>query len=254
MKKLPLFMLRRILPAFFFTFVLIILHPGSSFAKSATEAATDSAENVASVGKPINLSYEPGFQAYAFKSVNYELGLISQTDLTYRGHPTLSACTAASIGMISEFWMDGDFTEGQLFAQSIIDINTDQGNFDEFSGLLITDTVDELDDRNLALFVIKNSNKETLMNSLETIGPVAVLVKSGWKRNGANHMAILSGYDPEADVVTIYDPNLDKPLRLYWATFDSIWKINFTGRKENPLMRTFFIIVSRDPAKLAARQ
>ena len=70
MKKLPLFMLRRILPAFFFTFVLIILHPGSSFAKSATEAATDSAENVASVGKPINLSYEPGFQAYAFKSVN----------------------------------------------------------------------------------------------------------------------------------------------------------------------------------------
>lgn len=254
MKKLPLFILRRTLPAIFFTFVLIILHPGSSFAESTTETEADSSENVASVGKPINLSYEPGFQAYAYNNVNYELGLISQTDLTYRGYPTLSACTAASIGMISEFWMDGDFTEGQLFAQSIIDINTEQGNFDEFSGLLITDTVDELDDRNLALFVIKNSNKETLMNSLETIGPVAVLVKSGWKRNGANHMAILSGYDPESDVVTIYDPNLDKPLRLYWGTFDSIWKINFTGRKENPLMRTFFVIVSRDPAKLAAHQ
>lgn len=192
-------------------------------------------------------------EPYRFKDINYELTLINQKALTYRGFPTVSACTAASIGMITEYWTSGDAESSRIFAQHIVDINTEQGTFSPFDGLAITDTVDELTKENYNLFIVRNSNKETLLNSLETIGPVAVLVKSGWKRGGANHMVILSGYEVETDVVTVYDPNLDKPIRLFWGTFDRVWKINYTGRKDNPLTRTFFIILPKYSGRIAAR-
>lgn len=184
-------------------------------------------------------------EKYQYKDIDYPLTLISQNTLNYRGGPVVSACTAASLGMITEYWMNGDSSSAQLFAQIIIDSNDDQGLFSPFDGLLITDTVDELRSINYDLFVIKNSSKEALLNSLETIGPVAVLVKSGWKRNGANHMVIVSGYEKDNDVVKIFDPNLNQPIRLFWSSFDRIWKINFTGKDYNPLRRTFFIIVPK---------
>lgn len=184
-------------------------------------------------------------EKYQYKDIDYPLTLINQQTLNYRGGPVVSACTAASLGMISEYWMNGDYSTAQVFAQLIIDSNDDQGLFSPFDGLLITDTVDELKTINYDLFVIKNSSKEALLNSLETIGPVAVLVKSGWIRNGANHMVIVSGYEKDNDVVKVFDPNLNQPIRLFWSSFDRIWKINFTGKESDPLRRTFFIIVPK---------
>lgn len=192
-------------------------------------------------------------EPYRFKDIHYDLTLINQKALTYRGFPTVSACTAASIGMITEYWTSGDAESSRIFAQHIVDANTEQGTFSPFDGLAITDTIDELTKENYNLFIVRNSNKETLLNSLETIGPVAVLVKSGWKRGGANHMVILSGYEAETDVVIVHDPNLDKPIRLFWATFDKVWRINYTGRNDKPLTRTFFIIIPKYTGRIAAK-
>lgn len=226
---------------FIFLFGFLFANRPNAAAQSVT-AATPSLASIQ------NTFTEP----YRFKDISYELTLINQKALTYRGFPTVSACTAASIGMITDYWTNGDAEASRIFAQHIVDANTEQGTFSPFNGLAITDTIDELTKENYNLFIVRNSNKETLLNSLETIGPVAVLVKSGWKRGGANHMVIVSGYEVETDVITVYDPNLDKPIRLFWGTFDRVWKINYTGRKDNPLTRTFFIILPKYSGRIAA--
>lgn len=186
--------------------------------------------------------------AYTYKDIHYNLTLINQAALNYKGYPVFAACTAASIGMITDYWTNGERKEEALdFAQYIVDANTRQGTFSPFSGLAIADTIDELSEKDYKLFIMYNTNKAMLLNSLETIGPIAVLVKSGWKRNGPNHMVVVSGYEAENDIVVVHDPNLNKPLRLYWGSFDKIWKIKYYGWQEKPVTRTFFVILPEDP-------
>lgn len=176
------------------------------------------------------------------KSVRYDVPFIRQRGLEYLGKETPRGCTAASVAMLMLYWNGVYGAYPTMTAQQIIDVNTAQGQFHPDSGLSIENVEDELNSWGYQLAIITNSSKETLLRALAEIGPVAALVKEGWKPTGANHMVIVTGYNAKNDILHINDPNLSQPLDLYWSTFDKIWSIDYSASKSSSLKRSFFIV------------
>lgn len=179
-------------------------------------------------------------------SVDYEVPLIRQNQLTYLGTPTARGCTAASVAMVLSYWQRVDESNLVLDAQQIIDINSQQGQFYADSGLSIENVKDELRQLGYEIAILRNGTKETLLEALDTFGPVAVLCKLGWKPAGANHMTVITGYNAESDRLLIHDPNIAQPLDIAYSTFDAIWGIDYSTARDGSLRRAFFIIVPED--------
>lgn len=176
-------------------------------------------------------------------SVDYSVPLIRQDKLTYLGTPTARGCTAASVAMVLGYWQRVDESNLTLDAQQIIDINTQQGQFFPQSGLSIENVKDELNQLGYEIAILRNGTKETLLEALDTFGPIAVLCKLGWKPTGANHMTVITGYNAETDRLLIHDPNIAQPLDIAYSTFDSIWGIDYSTAQDGSLRRAFFIII-----------
>ncbi len=180
---------------------------------------------------------------YFHGSYSYDLPFLSQAGLKYKGAETELGCTAASIQVVLDFWHDYNETYSTMSAQRIIDINTSQGTFHAGSGLSITNVEDELNSLDYYLGIRRNSGKQDLIDALERYGPLPVLVKTEWIPSKANHLAVLTEYDPETDSVTLNDPWYEWPITWNWEAFDGIWSLNYSENEDGYLVRTFFFIV-----------
>lgn len=184
-------------------------------------------------------------EEYFHGSYDYELPFLSQSGLKYRGAETNLGCTAASIQVTLDFWHTYNEDYPTMKAQQIIDINTSQGTFVAGKGLSISNVEDELNNMDYYLGIRRNSEKQELIDALERYGPLPVLVKTGWTPSKTNHLAVLTGYDPDTDTVTLNDPWYDWPVSWNWEAFDGIWGLNYSENEGGYLTRTFFFIVPK---------
>ena len=180
-------------------------------------------------------------------SLWYEPEFVSQEGLRYNGKPITTGCTAASVQMVLDFWHDYKEDYPTMKAQTLIDQNVWQGRFDVKTGLNIMDTEDDLNEMNYYLGMRQDSSKEELLAALERYGPLLVLTKVNWTPFGANHMAVVTGYDPENDIIRILDPwQLGGIMEFPYENFDGIWSLNYLDDETETLRRTFFFIVPYD--------
>lgn len=180
---------------------------------------------------------------YFHGSYTYDLPLITQSDLKFRGSPTKLGCTAASVEMILDFWNTYQNEYPTISAQTLINLNTAQGTFHAKTGLSIENVEDELKNNHYYLGIQRNSTKEDLLDALVRYGPLAVLTKTEWTPFGANHLVVLKEYDAENDTVTFLDPWYEWPVTWDWEAFDGIWSLNYSEEENGYLTRTFFFIV-----------
>ena len=177
------------------------------------------------------------------QSKSYPVPMMSQAGLKYKGIETKLGCTAASIQMILDYWKSVDSENKRLSAQRIIDINTSQGTFHAGTGLSVENVVDELELLGYRAEIYRNGDKLALLKAFHENGPQALLVKTEWIPQGANHLAVLVAYDQEADTVTINDPWYDYTVTWDWDAFDGIWSLNYSVNKDGFLNRVFVNIV-----------
>ena len=180
---------------------------------------------------------------YFHGSLWYEPEFISQEGLRYNGREINTGCTAASVAMLLNFWHDYKEEYPAMSAQALLDQNVRQGQFRVNSGLNIMNTEDDLNEMRYLLGFRQDSDKEELLAALERYGPLLILTKVGWTPFGANHMAVVSGYDPDTDIIRILDPwTIGGIMEFPYENFDGIWSLNF-GDETETLQRTFFFIV-----------
>lgn len=181
---------------------------------------------------------------YFHGSLWYEPEFVSQDGLLYQGRKTSAGCTAASVQMVLEFWHSYKEEYPVMTAQTLIDRNTWQRRFDPKTGLNIMDTEDELREMHYYLGSRLDSSKEELLTALERYGPLLVLTKVNWNPYGANHMAVVTGYDPEEDLIRVLDPwQLGGIMEFPYDNFDGIWGLNYLDDPVETLRRSFFFIV-----------
>ena len=177
-------------------------------------------------------------------SLWYEPEFVSQEGLRYNGKLIDTGCTAASLQMVLDFWHDYKEDYPTLSAQDLIDRNIRQGQFSPFSGLNIMNTEDDLREMGYYLGTRQDSNKEELLAALERYGPLPILTKVNWTPFGANHMAVITGYDPETDIIRVLDPwQTGGIMEFSYDSFDGIWSLNYLDDEVETLQRTFFFIV-----------
>lgn len=177
-------------------------------------------------------------------SLWYDPGFVSQYGLKYNGSEITTGCTAACIQMVLDFWHSYKDEYPTMGAQALINQNVYQGQFNVRSGLNILDTEDDLQLMDYYLGVRENSSKEELLAALERYGPLLVLTKVNWSPYGSNHMAVLTGYDPETDTVHILDPwQIGGNIEMTYDDFDSIWKLDYAESEWEYRQRAFFFIV-----------
>ena len=175
-------------------------------------------------------------------SKEYDVPLVTQDDLKYKGVKTTLGCTAASVQMVLDYWKTINPDYKTISAQKIIDINTSQGTFRTGEGLSIENVKDELQNIGYVLEIYQNSDKEQLLSIFDEFGPQILLVKTGWVPTGANHLVVLVAYDKETDTVTVNDPWFDHPFTWDWEAFDGIWSLNYSQKENGYLTRSFFNI------------
>lgn len=181
---------------------------------------------------------------YFHGSLWYEPDYVSQYGLKLNGSEITTGCTAACVQMVLDFWHDYKESYPTMGAQELIDQNAWQGQFDVHTGLNILDTEDDLQLMDYYLGVRQNSSKEELLAALERYGPLLILTKVNWTPFGSNHMAVLTGYDPEEDMVRILDPwQIGGIIEMPYKNFDDIWKLNYLDSETEMLQRAFFFIV-----------
>lgn len=181
---------------------------------------------------------------YFHGSLWYDIGYISQYGLKYNGSEISTGCTAACIQMVLDFWHNYKEQYQTMGAQALINQNVFQGQFNARTGLNILDTEDDLQMMDYYLGVRENSSKEELLAALERYGPLLILTKVNWSPFGSNHMAVLTGYDPDNDLVHILDPwQIGGVVEMPYEEFDSIWKLNYAEIEWEFRQRAFFFIV-----------
>ena len=180
-------------------------------------------------------------------SKKYDVPLVTQDGLKYKGVKTTLGCTAASVQMVLDYWKTINPDYKTISAQKIIDINTSQGTFRTGEGLSIENVKDELQNIGYVLEIYQKSDKEQLLRVFDQFGPQILLVKTGWVPTGANHLVVLVAYDKETDTVTVNDPWFDHPFTWGWEAFDGIWSLNYSQKENGYLTRSFFNIL---PASL----
>ena len=181
---------------------------------------------------------------YFHGSLWYEPGFVSQYGLKYYGKEITTGCTAACIQMVLDFWHDYKEEYPTMTAQELISQNVQQGQFNEKTGLNILDTEDDLQMMDYYLGVRENSSKEELLAALERYGPLLIMTKVNWSPYGSNHMAVLTGYDPDEDSVRILDPwQVGGVVSMTYEEFDNIWKLNYAEVEWEYRQRAFFFIV-----------
>ena len=90
----------------------------------------------------------------------------------------------------------------------------------------------------------QNSSKEELLAALERYGPLLVLTKVNWTPFGANHMAVVTGYKPEEDLIRLLDHwQVGGIMEFPYENFDGIRSLNYLEDENDILCRTFFFIV-----------
>ena len=175
-------------------------------------------------------------------SKEYDVPLVTQDGLKYKGVKTTLGCTAASVQMVLDYWKTINPDYKTISAQKIIDINTSQGTFRTGEGLSIENVKDELQNIGYVLEIYQNSDKEQLLRVFDQFGPQILLVKTGWVPTGANHLVVLVAYDKETDTVTVNDPWFDHPFTWDWEAFDGLWSLNYSQKENGYLTRSFFNI------------
>ena len=177
-------------------------------------------------------------------SLRYEPEFVSQEGLRFNGRKINTGCTAASVQMVLDFWHDYKEEYPTISAQQLIDQNARKSQFNPATGLNIMNTEDDLEDLGYYLGIREDSFKEELLAALERYGPLLVLTKVNWTPYGANHMAVVTGYDPETDVIRLLDPWQDGGIVEFpYNNFDGIWGLNYMDDETVTLRRTFFFII-----------
>lgn len=181
---------------------------------------------------------------YFHGSLWYEPAFVSQYGLKYNGSEITTGCTAACVQMVLDFWHTYKEEYPTMGAQALINQNVYQGQFNVRTGLNILDTEDDLQLMDYYLGVRENSSKEELLAALERYGPILILTRVNWTPAGSSHMAVLTGYDPDTDIVHLLDPwQIGGVLEMPYEKFDSIWKLNYAQNEWEFRQRAFFFIV-----------
>lgn len=181
---------------------------------------------------------------YFHGSLWYEPAYVSQKGLRHNGKEISTGCTAASVQMLLDFWHDYREDYPTMTAQQLIDLNSRQNQFNPSSGLNIMNTEDDLRKLDYYLGTRQDSNKQELLTALERYGPLLVLTKVNWTPFGANHMAVVTGYDPETDIIRVLDPWQEGGIMEFpYENFDGIWSLNYLDDPIDTLRRTFFFII-----------
>ena len=177
-------------------------------------------------------------------SLRYEPEYVSQEGLRFNGRKINTGCTAASVQMVLDFWHQYNEEYQTITAQQLIDRNARKSQFNPATGLNIMNTEDDLEELGYYLGTRQDSFKEELLAALERYGPLLVLTKVNWTPFGANHMAVVTGYDPETDVIRLLDPWQEGGIVEFpYLNFDGIWGLNYLDDSTETLRRTFFFIV-----------
>ena len=177
-------------------------------------------------------------------SLWYEVEFVSQAGIRYKGKQISTGCTAAALQMVLEFWHTYKDEYPLMSAQELIDSNVRQGTFRPDSGLNITDTKDELAEMGYYLGTRTDSSKDELLPALERYGPLLILTKVEWTPFGANHMAVVTGYDPQTDIIRVLDPWQEGGIMEFeYESFDGIWGLNYYDDPTEELRRCFFFVV-----------
>ena len=186
----------------------------------------------------------PTPKAYFRGSSWYTLNFVSKDNLTFNEKVVTTGDTAAAEQMVLDFWHSYNENYQTMEAQKIINLNSQQGQFNERTGLNIIDTKDELEDIGYNLIVNENSTKKEMLDALEKYGPLLVLVTEKWVPAGADHIAVLTGYDASKDLVRLLDPAQSGGIiEFYFENFDSIWGMDYSKDPQKPIRRTFYAIV-----------
>ena len=181
---------------------------------------------------------------YFHGSLWYEPEFVTQEGLRYNGQLISTGCTAASVEMVLDFWHAYKDEYPTMTAQQLIDANVRQNAFNPKTGLNIMNTEDELRGMDYYLGQRQDSSKDELLTALERYGPLLVLTKVNWEPFGTNHMAVVTGYDPEKDIIRVLDPwQLGGIMEFPYENFDGIWSLNYLDDPVETLRRTFFFIV-----------
>ena len=181
---------------------------------------------------------------YFHGSIWYEPEFVTQEGLKYKGTKINTGCTAASVQMVLDFWHAYKEEYPTITAQQLLNLNIRQNAFNPGTGLNIMSTEDELKDLNYYLGTRMDSNRKELLEALERYGPLMVLTKVNWTPRGGNHMAVVTGYDPENDIIRVLDPWQSTGIMEFsYDSFDGIWSLNYLNDEKEVLRRTFFFIV-----------
>ncbi len=177
-------------------------------------------------------------------SLWYEPEFVSQEGLRFNGREVNTGCTAASVQMVLDFWHAYKEEYPTISAQKLIDQNAKKSQFNPGTGLNIMNAEDDLTELGYYLGTRQDSIKEELLAALERYGPLLVLTKVNWTPFGSNHMAVVTGYDPDRDIIRVLDPWQEGGIMEFdYNAFDGIWGLNYLDDTEETLRRTFFFIV-----------
>ena len=215
---------------------------------SKTPAPVSSPTPIATFGPTPTPTLGPEF---FHGSLWYEPEFVSQEGLRFNGREISTGCTAASVEMVLGFWHSYKEEYPTISAQRLLDQSARKSQFDPGTGLNIMNTEDDLQEMRYYLGTRQDSNKEELLAALERYGPLLVLTKVNWTPFGANHMAVVTGYDPDRDIIRVLDPWQEGGIMEFdYNGFDGIWGLNYLDDTVETLRRTFFFIVPVDELTL----
>lgn len=148
----------------------------------------------------------------------------SQRDLIYKGTNTEYGCVPSSASMVLDFWNQKDASFPTVSAQELLDINTEQGEFNRY-GMSSSNLHDELQKIGYTAQDHANSNLDELKTAVAE-GPVIAIVKLNMKIDGYNHSVVVTGISDNNEV-RVNDPWTGKSETYTWDQFSLSWGANF---------------------------
>lgn len=148
----------------------------------------------------------------------------SQRDLIYKGTNTEYGCVPSSASMVLDFWNQKDSSFPTRSAQELLDINTEQGEFNRY-GMSSSNLHDELQKIGYTAQDHADSNLDELKAAVAE-GPVIAIVKLNMKIDGYNHSVVVTGISGNNEV-RVNDPWTGKSETYTWDQFSRSWGANF---------------------------
>ncbi|NQS90807.1 MAG: C39 family peptidase [Chloroflexi bacterium] len=175
----------------------------------------------------------------------------NQHVLKYNGKPTQWGCLPTSTGMVLDYWHNQDQKNKTISAQQLLDLNIEDKEWLEGSGMKLTKIGDELTELGYESQVYQGSSMDILdpgssKNKLiEEVnkGPVIANIRMNMSDSGYTHAVVVTGISEDGNSVRINDPYYKTSNTYSWEEFVASWGAKYADKDGKPVSTRNFLAI-----------